>query len=179
MGLILAILGTIFLGLIVRVLGIEIGVRHKPLCQWLLKVAAARMPVEERAALESEWLAIIEDLRSPTAQLLHSLSYVLSSFQIRRAIAPEVRLPSYMKAILAAQLFFMGAVTGALAAFVSYDRDRLASFLRDHITISKPAAIALLITSVILAFLTSYANYRALKWYLIRRERRRESAPTK
>jgi hypothetical protein len=48
-----------------------------------------------------------------------------------------------------------------------------------HITISKPAAIALLIALVILAFLASYANYRLLKWYLIRRERRRESAPTK
>jgi hypothetical protein len=40
--------------------------RYLPLCRWLVKIAAARLPPEERVAVESEWLAVIEDLRSPT-----------------------------------------------------------------------------------------------------------------
>ena len=35
---------------------------HIPLYQWLVRSAATRPPDNERAAAESEWLAVIEDL---------------------------------------------------------------------------------------------------------------------
>ena len=93
----LGIIGTIILALFVRLLGVEIGVRYLPLCRWLVRIAGARLPPEERVAVESEWLAVIEDLRSPTAQLLHSLSFVVSAFRIRRAIVPETRLDTFKR----------------------------------------------------------------------------------
>ena len=96
MGVILGLLGAILLSLLIRWLGVEIGVWHKPICQWLVRVAAGRLPADERAAAESEWLAIIEDLRSPTTQLLHSLSYAFSALRIRHAIDPaKARASAY------------------------------------------------------------------------------------
>lgn len=44
MGVILGILGMIALSLFVRWLGVEIGVHHNPVCHWLVRFAAARLP---------------------------------------------------------------------------------------------------------------------------------------
>jgi hypothetical protein len=89
MGVILGVLAKIFFAITGRWLGAEIGAQHKPLCAWLVKFAAARLPEEEQVAAESEWLAVIEDLRSPTAQFVHSLSFAVSSLRIRRAVQPS------------------------------------------------------------------------------------------
>jgi hypothetical protein len=108
MGVILGCLGVIALGLLGRWLGTELGVWHKPLCRWLVRVAAARLPREERAPVQSEWLAVIEDLRSPTAQLLHAASYLFSSLRIRQSMAPR-RQPHRLV------IFFSISVIGVLS----------------------------------------------------------------
>jgi hypothetical protein len=176
MGVILGFLGMILLGLFIRLLGVEIGVYHTPLCQWLVRIAAGRLPLDERAAAESEWLAVIEDLRSPTAQLLHSLSYVLSAFRIREAIEPRER-GSLVKTVLSIQVGVMGIVTGATSSIVFAHKNKLAGIVREHLAISKPEAVAILIVLLLISAVTAYANHRLLIWYLGRRARRRANMP--
>src|SRR4051794_9506770 len=115
MGVILAILGFLgltALSLIGRWLSVEIGIQHLPFCRWLIKFAAARLPVDERAGAESEWLAVIADLRSPTAQLLHSLSFAFSAYRIRQAIEPRVRIAWPYRAYGASLLLSAGLGIG-------------------------------------------------------------------
>jgi hypothetical protein len=81
-----AIFLTLFVGLIGRLLATEIGVWHKPLCDFLIHLAARRLPKENRVEIEAEWLAIVADLRSPTIQLFHSFTYLLKARQIRNEI---------------------------------------------------------------------------------------------
>jgi hypothetical protein len=173
MGVITTFLVAILIGLVVRWWATEVGVWHRPLCQWLVRLAAARLPVDERLAIESEWLAVIEDLRSPTAQLLHSLSYVLSSLRIRQAIAPEAPLPSYMRTILAIQAAGFGFIAGGGAALLWYYQDKFVESLKHQITISKPAALVLMVLLTLVNGAVFYLNHRILVWYYHRRQRRR------
>lgn len=155
MGVILGILAKIILGITGRWVGAEIGAQHKPLCVWLVKFAAARLPEEEQAAAESEWLAVVEDLRSPTAQLLHSMSFAISSLRIRHAIHPEMRVRpgAFMGAVL-------GNVTGLIAAVycmavgivpTSARESRLFEWLWHTSVPNKIALLAALLTFILLA----------------------------
>jgi hypothetical protein len=177
MGVIVGFLGMILLGLCVRWLGVEIGVHHSPVCHWLVRFAAAHLPAEERAAAESEWLAVIEDLRSPTAQLWHSLSFVVSALRIRRAIAPESRVSPFAATIMAAQLFMMGGVGGGIADTLFEARDRAAEILGYHFAISKPTAVIALYVFGMVTGAMAYINHRLLWWYFSRRARRRAGTP--
>lgn len=162
---ILGILGTIALSLFVRLMGVEIGVHHDPLCHWLVRFAAARLPAEERTAAESEWLAVIEDLRSPTAQLLHSLSFAFSALRIRRAIAPESRISPLGKTILIAQLFVMGMVGGGTAVALFEHGDQIAKALGQHLAISKPTALIAIFVLGVMTGVMAYVNHRMLMRY--------------
>jgi hypothetical protein len=188
MGVILGLLGAILLSLLIRLLGVEIGVWHKPICQWLVRVAAARLPADERAAAESEWLAVIGDMRSPTAQLLHSLSFTLSALRIRKAIAPETHVASRSKSvIITIQLGVMGAVTGAMSSFLFDHKDAVCEIVQQHVTVSKPVAlvvaVAMILASGVMAYVNHrfmmwyFSNHRWMMWYLGRRARRWESTP--
>ena len=168
MGVILGFIGMICLGLFIRLLSVEIGIWHKPLCRWLVKIAAARLPEGERAAAESEWLAIIEDLRSPTTQLLHSLSYVFSAFQIRQAIDPEeARAIAFAKGVISGSTLTIASLAGVVTGFVSKGDDPLH---RLQVLITKPTTRALILGALLLM---NYLNYRYLMWRLKRQERQR------
>jgi hypothetical protein len=175
--MILGLLGMILLSLLIRLLGVEIGVWHKPICQWLVRVAAGRLPADERAAAESEWLAVIGDIRSPTAQLLHSLSFTLSALRIRKAIAPEAQVASLSKKVIAFQMFAMGAVTAVMSSFLIDHKDALVGLVQQHVTISKPVALVLFVACVLVSGAAAYVNYRFSMWYFSRRARRRASTP--
>ena len=177
MGVILGLLGAILLSLLIRLLGVEIGVWHKPICQWLVRIAAGRLPADERAAAESEWLAVIGDLRSPTAQLLHSLSFTLSALRIRKAIAPEAHVVSVFKIVIAIQLGGMGVITGAMSAFLFDHKDALVGIVQQHVTISKPVAQVVAVAIILVSGVMAYVNHRLLMWYFSRRARRRASTP--
>jgi hypothetical protein len=167
MGVILGLLGAIFLSLLIRLLGVEIGVRHKPICQWLVMLAAGRLPTEERAAAESEWLAVIADMRSPTAQLLHSLSFTLSALRIRKAIAPEeAHVASRAKIVtITIQLGVMGAVTGAMSSFLFDHKDAAVEIVQQHVAVSKPVALAVAVAMILVSGLIAYVNHRFMVWY--------------
>jgi hypothetical protein len=177
MGVILGLLGMILLSLFIRLLGVEIGARHKPLCHWLVRVASARLPAEERAALESEWLQIIEDLRSPTVQLLHSLSYVVSALRIRKAIAPEAHVVSVFKIVITIQLAGMGVISGAMFAFLFEHKDAVVGIVQQHVTVSKPVALVVSFAIILVSGVMAYVNHRLMMWYFSRRARRRASTP--
>ena len=81
-----AIFLSIVLGLVGRLLATEIGVWHKPLCDLLVHLAAVQLPKKDRIEVEAEWLAIISDIRSPSAQLFHSINYLLKARRIRSEI---------------------------------------------------------------------------------------------
>ncbi|SHN87177.1 hypothetical protein [Bradyrhizobium erythrophlei] len=110
MGVILGILAKIVLAITGRWLGAEIGAQHKPFCTWLVKFAAARLPEDERVVAESEWLAIIDDLRSPTAQTLHSLSFAFLAMRIRYEMQGETPRSRALK------LTLLGAILGLVGA---------------------------------------------------------------
>lgn len=171
--MILGVLATILLSLVVRWLGVEIGSWHKPICQWLVRVAAGYLPADERAAAESEWLAVIEDMRSPTTQLLHSLSYVFSAVRIRQAIDPEeARASAYARSIVFGQAFGISAASGLIAGllFKGDVEHRL------YILMTKPTTIAGIVVAIVILW---YVTYRFLMWRFNRRERRRASTPTR
>jgi hypothetical protein len=167
--MILSLLGAIPLSLLIRWLGVEIGVWHKPICRWLVRIAAGRLPAEEGAAAESEWLQIIEDLRSPTAQLLHSLSYAVSAFRIRRAIVPETRARSINKGLMLGQAAGTAMATGVFAVLLGYYDTDLPQRL-----ISNRGHVVLF---VVMFAIVTYVNYRTLMWSSNRRARRRASTP--
>ena len=175
--MILGVLGTIILNLFIRLLGVEIGVRHNPVCHWLVRFAAARLPAEERAAAESEWLAVIEDLRSPTARLLHSLSFAFSALRIRRAIAPESRISPLGRAIMVIQLFVMGMASGGIADSLIDRESQAAEILGQHFAISKLTALAVIFLLGVMTGVMAYVNNRLLKWYFNRRALRQSRTP--
>jgi hypothetical protein len=187
--MILGLLGAILLSLLIRWLGVEISVWHKPICQWLVRVAAGRLPADERAAAESEWLAVIGDMRSPTAQLLHSLSFTLSALRIRKAIAPEeAHVASRSKiVIITIQMGVMGAVTGAMSSFLFDHKDAAVEIVQQHVAVSKPVALAVAVAMILVSGVMAYVNHRFMvwyfsnhrwmMWYLSRRARRWESTP--
>jgi hypothetical protein len=179
--MILGILGTIILSLFVRLLGVEIGMRHKPICRWLVKVAAAHLPDGERTAAESEWLAVIEDLRSPTAQLLHSASYVWSALRIRREIAPEIApetpISPLAGPVIVIQLLAGGMPAGVISDLLIEHRDDLVGIVREHVSVSKPIAIAMAVALALLCAVLSYVNHRILMWYFGRQAQRRANTP--
>jgi len=175
--MILGLLGAILLSLLIRWLGVEISVWHKPICEWLVRVAAGRLPADERAAAESEWLAVIGDMRSPTAQLLHSLSFSLSALRIRKAIAPQAQGASLFKTVIAIQVGGMGVISGAMFDFLFEHEDAVVGIVQQHVAISKPVALALLVASVLVSGVAAYVNHRSMMWYFSRRARRRASAP--
>jgi hypothetical protein len=177
MGVILGLLGAMLLSLLIRLLGVEIGVWHKPICQWLVRIAAGRLPADERAAAESEWLAVIGDIRSPTAQLLHSLSFTLSALRIRKAIAPQAHGASLFKTVIAIQVGGMGVITGGMSSFMFDHKDALVEIVRQHVAISKPVALALLVACVLVSGGAAYVNHRFMMWAFSRRARRRASTP--
>ena len=164
MGVILAILGTIVLGLIARWLIVEMGVWHQPLCCWLVKTATRQLPESERAAVLSEWLAIIEDLRSPTAQLLNSLSFLFSAFRIRQALDPEdARATAY--AIRVMFLSFVISMPAGLLASLFLRDGSLDDVLAAMRSPTKLAAI------VVLSLAVEYFNFRVMKWSYKRRRK--------
>ncbi|MEI9922596.1 MAG: hypothetical protein WDN50_02515 [Bradyrhizobium sp.] len=160
MGVILGLLGAIFLSLLIRLLGVEIGVWHTPICRWLVRIAAGRLPADERAAVESEWLAVIEDMRSPTAQLLHSLSYAVSAVRIRQAIDPEQARASsaYARGIVFGQASGIATATGLIAGLL-YNGGDVANRLQA--LTSKPITVAVIIIGFSLQI---YVCYRFLMW---------------
>ena len=175
MGVILGILGMIALPLFVRLLGVEIDVHHNPVCHWLVRFAAARLPTEERAAAESEWLAVIEDLRSPTVQLLHSLSLAFSALRIQRAIARESPISPLGKAMVVSQLFVMGMAGGGIADGLLEHGDQVAQILSLHFVISKPVAQIAVFALGVMTGAIAYVNHRLLIRYFGRRAQRRAS----
>ncbi len=174
MGVILGLLGAILLSLIIRLLGVEIGVWHRPICQWLVRVAAGRLPADERAAAESEWLAVIGDMRSPTAQLLHSLSYAFSAFHIRQAIEPQAQTASLFKAVMAIQAGMVGLGAGATSIILYNYKEVVLARLEPYVPTSKPVGAAILATLVLLLIVSFFVNHLVLTWFLSRRARRRQ-----
>lgn len=166
--MILGVLATILLSLFIRWLGVEIGSWHKPICHWLVRISAGHLPADERAAAESEWLAMIEDMRSPTAQLLHALSFAFSAARIRQANDPgEARASAYARSIVLVASG-IGAPSGLIAAQL-YRGD---IGHRLYVLMLKPIAVA----PMIVAFsLLIYVTYRILMWRFKRRERARAS----
>jgi hypothetical protein len=175
--MILGLLGAILLSLLIRWLGVEIGVWHKPICQWLVRVAAGRLPADECAAAESEWLAVIGDMRSPTAQLLHSLSFTLSALRIRQEMEPQAQTTSLFKTLIAIQVGGMGAITGGMSAFLFDHKDAVVGIVQQHVTISKPVALVVLFALGLVSGVMAYVNHRFMMWYFSRRARRRASTP--
>jgi hypothetical protein len=177
MGVITGLLGVIILGLSVRWLGVEIGAHHKPVCRWLVRVAAGRLPDDERAAAESEWLQVIEDLRSPTAQLLHSLSFAFSAFHIRQEIAPQAQDGRLRRMFLGFEAGIVTGTSGAMFYFLHYHKDEVAEFVRHYVTMSKPAAVAMLFAFGVVSGLLTYVSHRFMLWYFGRLAQRRTSTP--
>jgi hypothetical protein len=177
MGVIAGFLGMIILALFIRLLGVEIGAHHKPLCRWLVKGAARRLPDTERAAAESEWLQVIEDLPSPTAQLLHSLSFAFSALHIRQEIAPQAQDGRLRRMFLGFEAGIVTGTSGAMFYFLYYHKDEVAEFVRHHVTISKPAAIAMLFAFGVVSGLLTYVSHRFMLWYFGRLVQRRTSTP--
>jgi hypothetical protein len=177
MGVILGLLGAILLSLLIRLLGVEIGVWHKPICQWLVRIAAGRLPADERAAAESEWLAVIGDMRSPTAQLLHSLSFTLSALRIRKAIAPEAHVVSLVKIVITIQVGGMGVISGAMLSFLFEHKDAVVGIMQQHVTTSKPVALVVAVAIILVSCVMAYVNHQLMMWYFSRRARRRAGTP--
>jgi hypothetical protein len=175
--MILGLLGAILLSLLIRWLGVEISVWHKLICQWLVRVAAGRLPADERAAAESEWLAMIGDMRSPTAQLLHSLSFTLSALRIRKAIAREAHVVSVFKIVITIQLGGMGVISGAMFAFLFEHKDAVVGIVQQHVTVSKPVALVVAVALSLVSSVAAYVNHGFMMWYFSRRARRRASTP--
>jgi hypothetical protein len=176
MGVIAGFLGMIILALFIRWLGVEIGAHHKPLCRWLVKGAARRLPDTECAAAESEWLQVIEDLPSPTAQLLHSLSFAFSALQIRQEIAPQPENARLFRMVISFQAGMATSIIGTTFYTLLYHKEEVVTFVRQHdVTISKPAAIVLLFACGVASGVAAYANHRFMMWYFSRRARRRSS----
>lgn len=171
MGVILGVLGTILLGLLLRWLSVEIGVWHKPLCHWFVKIATNRLPEGERLAAQSEWLAIIEDLRSPTAQLLHSFSFLASAFRIRKAIdQEEARAHAFAIRVALAATGLSTVLTIPVAAafrFFYFADKTIEELLPLPLTPTRFLAIITLVSVV------SYLNYQVVKWRYKRRRRLR------
>jgi hypothetical protein len=171
----MGVIGMVLVNLFIRLLGVEIGVHHMPLCRWLIRVAAARLPPEERAAAESEWLAVIDDLRSPTRQFVHAASYVWSALHIREAIAPETpetQITKIAKTLIALQLGGIGALTGVMTTIALEHREVLVRVAQSF-AISKPVAIAVAAVVILMTCALTYLNYRIMIRFLERRARRR------
>ncbi|MFC7697230.1 hypothetical protein ACFQX9_10955 [Bradyrhizobium sp. GCM10028915] len=177
MGVILGILGVVGLGLVVRWFGVEIGVQHLPLCRRLVRFAAARLPVDERAAAESEWLAVIEDLRSPAAQLVHSLSFAISAFRIRQAIKPRTARTLFFKIYVSTLTTVAGLSAVGTFAFIYLYRD-VARDLAKYFPTSKLALAGFLAIDVLLLIVASYLLFRLLRRIVGRYEQRRGNLPT-
>ena len=63
--------------------------------------------------------------RSPTAQLLHSLSYAFSALRIRREMEPQAQTTPLFKTVIAIQVGGMGVITGGMSAFLFDQKDAL------------------------------------------------------
>ena len=120
MGTIAAIIGAILLGLVGRWLAVEIAVWHRPFCNRLIKFAACQLPSDQRAAAECEWLAIIEDIRSPAAQLLHSASFVIKAGAIKEALALQSAAKSESKAARGFTIAFASSVAISSVGIITY-----------------------------------------------------------
>lgn len=175
--MILGLLGAILLSLLIRLLGVEIGVWHKPICEWLVRVAAARLPADERAAAESEWLAVIGDLRSPTTQLLHSLSYAFSAFHIRQAIEPQAQTTSLFNTVMAIQAGTLGLTSTVTFTILYNYKEVVLAQLQQYVPTSKPVIAAIIATLSLLMIVMCFVNHLVWKRYFIRRARRRASTP--
>jgi hypothetical protein len=81
-----AVLLSLVLGLIGRFLAAEISVWHQPLWRFLVRLAVMQLPSENRAETEAEWLSIIADIRSPSAQILNALNFILRARRTRNEI---------------------------------------------------------------------------------------------
>jgi hypothetical protein len=81
-----AVLLSLALGLIGRFLAAEISVWHEPLWRFLVRLAVMQLPPENRAETEAEWLSIIADIRSPSAQILNALNFILRARRTRNEI---------------------------------------------------------------------------------------------
>lgn len=177
MGMILGILGVIGLGLIGRWLGVELGVQHLPLCRSLVRFAAARLPVDERAAAESEWLAVIEDLRSPAAQLVHSLSFAVSAFRIRQAIKPRTARTLVFKIYVSTISMTVGLSTVGTFSFIHFYRD-VALGLTKYFPTSKLALAGFIGIDALLIIAAGYVVFLSVRRIVGRYEQRRGNLPT-
>jgi hypothetical protein len=60
--------------LLAALLGVEVPVASKAFARWLVGRAVKRLPVQDQASFHEEWLALLDELNSPTLQLLHAFS---------------------------------------------------------------------------------------------------------
>jgi hypothetical protein len=99
MTLIATVIGSIALGLLSAWLRSELLVWHEPLIKFLVRRAARSMPEEIRVEAEAEWLAWINDVRSPTMKLIQAASLSYCSFKL--AIASRSSTAVAFRSILA------------------------------------------------------------------------------
>ncbi len=115
----LALIGfPLAVGLLGRWIAVELGVWHDPICNYLIRRAAKRLPGEHQASSEAEWLAIIRDIRSPTSQLAHAIHLYLLAGRAREAFEEAAHKTSRR------QRFSSNAVL-SLIAFLSAEYIRL------------------------------------------------------
>jgi len=115
--------------------------------------------------------------RSPTAQLLHSLSYAFSALRIRREMEPQAQTTPLFKTVIAIQVGRMGVITGGMYAFLFDQKDALVGIMQQHVTISKPVALVVLFALGLVSGVMAYVNHRLMMWYFSRGARRRASTP--
>ncbi|MCW2218780.1 cytochrome bd-type quinol oxidase subunit 2 [Bradyrhizobium japonicum] len=173
MDLILSILGKLLPGLVGRWLGSELAAWHQPLCRWLVRVAASRQPSEERAALEAEWLAVIDDLKSPTLQLLHAASFVLSALSVRDAMEEDDE-KDLRKAARKLHFFVSGISAGVSTTLITVHFSRFEELI---VQLAPNKWIVILVTVSLVAILpwtvrrSERAFIRLIKNFRMRRVR--------
>jgi hypothetical protein len=77
-------------GAVGSILAVEFILSVEPICKFLVRRAARRLPVDHREHYESEWLQVVKDIKSPTFKLLHSVSLCLQARSIAGTLGAPV-----------------------------------------------------------------------------------------
>lgn len=77
------LVGTIVLAVFVALFAHDVSSNINTICFWLIRRAARFAPSKQRARLEEEWMADIEETSTVTLKVLTTLGFFLAAFNLR------------------------------------------------------------------------------------------------
>jgi hypothetical protein len=100
-------LGEIALGACGSLLAAEVWAHADPLSRWLIRRAVLRIPEEQRARLEEEWLAHLEETPGAVRKLLHAIGCWSGAPAVGRAVAGRIQQRARMTSTKMFTMFTM------------------------------------------------------------------------